>query len=173
MRDQVLAAALLMLGATSSAQGPAQTQDKQFGRFCAPDTITIPANEFVTSDNVGPAAGQTAVYGAGRVVLNAPPYNDRSNSVTYHVDVRCSGRYVFSAEYAAATPRPVQLWINGTMVMGAALNLATGGWMPENQRWQRMGEVLLRPGVNVILLRSGTVFPHVRTLRLEPVHRPD
>lgn len=132
------------------------------------ETIVIAAASFKTSSNVAPGAGRAASYGSD-VVLNAPPYNARPNMVEYDFNAAAAGKYSLSIEVAAAQARPVRVLLNGALVNGNALNVATGGWTPEFQKWVPVpAEISLRAGANTLRIERDNVFPHIRTLKFEP-----
>jgi uncharacterized caspase-like protein len=129
--------------------------------------ITIPAVNFASQQNVAAASGSAAFY--GDVILNAPPYISRPNAAEWNVNTSTGGRYKFEVQVAAAEPRPVTIFINGTIWRQSALNSVTGGWTLDYQRYHDLGLITLRPGVNVIAFHRDDYFPHIRTLRFTPV----
>jgi len=78
------------------------------------------------------------------------------------------GQYNVVATYAAADSRPVNVSVNGTVVIPNALSLLTGGWNPENRVQYPLGSITLVAGTNVIRIScpAGQSFPHVKALTL-------
>jgi hypothetical protein len=71
------------------------------------------------------------------------------------------GQYNLYVEYAAATARPVYITVNNKTISNAA-NAATGCWDVTCQQLLIQGGVTLRSGVNTIVVRRTSVFPHIR-----------
>ena len=82
----------------------------------------------------------------------------------YILDVAEEGEYRLDLRYAAATPRPIRVRINGK-VYGSALEESTGGWMPENQAWSQAGIYPLIKGYNIITLEADSDWPCIDKLR--------
>ena len=157
--------------ATTTSQDPSETYETtheyvydDLSGEC--EEIIIDATDYSDALNIAPTSGTTAVFGSG-VILNAPPYNDRKNMVEYEVDAD-SGDYTIFIEAAAASPRPVRVYVNGKILNASALNRATGGWGPEHQEFQEVAQkVKLKDGINTIRIERASVFPHIRTISLE------
>ena len=109
-------------------------------------------------------------YGAGIGVL--VNQGQLPNFVEYDIEVERAGTYQVEIRYAAATPRPCLLIVNGTTVKVDAAGHATGSWTPESQRWFVEGFFALSAGKNVLRLQHPKFFPHIDKLMLVPVQVP-
>lgn len=128
--------------------------------------IYVPASSYENGNNValGPIPN---LYGAD-VLMNAPPYNERPNSAQFAVEAASAGKYNLYVRLAAASPRPLDIKINGKTILKGAINESTGGWLPSNQVWKLAGTVELRRGNNSLELSRSGVFPHITALKLIP-----
>lgn len=133
-----------------------------------PAPVSIRAADFVRGINVALASGPVAIYGAD-VLLNGPPYNERPNAAEFEFRTLASGSYRMSAEYAAESPRPVDIYINRRLVISRGLSAPTGCFEPGCQKWMSQGEVQLEYGLNILRIERDNVFPHVRAFKFEPV----
>ncbi|GEM_PF-5797248 len=132
----------------------------------AANEIEIPAVTYKRGQNVarGPLPN---LYGSD-VLMNAPPFHDAPNAAEFDIYIPAGGNYKLSVRLAAAEPRPVDVFVNGTLAIPGALNISTGGWLPVNQKWEDAGTLTLREGINTIKLQRSSVFPHIMTLKLSP-----
>jgi hypothetical protein len=130
------------------------------------NTISIRAVDYSDGHKVAPASGPVAGY--GDVLLNAPPYRDPVNSAQWRVDAPVAGRYRLEVELASVVPRPVDITVNGVL-RRRMLNVATGGWNIEHQRFVEVDIFQLQQGSNLVEFSTQDVFPHLRTLRFIPV----
>ena len=93
--------------------------------------------------------------------------------VKYELNVPEQGRYVLEARYASGEPRPLDVQVGGTTVLKGVLAEDTFGVKPEHWRWQVIGELDLRQGVNTIRLstpQKGDLFPSIDRFRWYPVN---
>jgi len=127
--------------------------------------ITIRAQDFVRGTNV---AIDQCVAGPG-TLANAPPCNSAPNAAEFDFVVSAAGAYRLDINFAAASPRPVKVILNGTVVRDQALSETTGSWLNSNLRWSEVGRVMLREGANTLRLERADVFPHIHDLRFVPV----
>lgn len=130
-------------------------------------TIDVPAVNFSSGQNVAPAAGAAATYGAD-TLLSAPPDIDRPSAAEWKVTSATGGHYVLWVRYAAAEARPVQIQINGLVVGRGALGDTTKCWTPDCRTWAYVGIVELRPGENTVRIERSGAFPYLNQLRLVP-----
>jgi len=70
-----------------------------------------------------------------------------------------SGNYQVLMTYAAAESRPVVVEANGVLVSSNGLSAVTGGWIKLNTA--TVGDVRLREGDNVLVIRRNAVIPHI------------
>lgn len=129
-----------------------------------PETIIINAVNYYKGTNIAPG-GPDNVYGED-VILNAPPYNSINNAAEYRIEVESDGYYKLFIEYAAASSRPVDIYINEALAIRDALSKTTGGWMSSDQKWFEESFIELKKGYNKLVLNRSDVFPHIRSIKL-------
>lgn len=129
--------------------------------------ISIRATDFVRGTNV--AIDQCTV-GPG-ILANAPPCNAAPNAAEFDFSVAAPGAYQLEIYFAAANgwPRPIKVYLNGTVIRDQALSETTGGWGNEKLTWSEVGRVTLKEGANIIRLERSDVFPHIHDLKLVPI----
>jgi hypothetical protein len=125
--------------------------------------IEIPAVRFSRGGNV-----EAGVLPYGDVIHNAAPYGPAPNWVEYDFNAYSGGEYDLWIEYAAEESRPVDIALNGRVILSSALAQATGGWHIINQQLTRQCIVTLLEGRNTLRLERADIFPHIRTIRLVP-----
>jgi hypothetical protein len=132
-----------------------------------PGEILLPAVGYQNGQNVarGPLPN---LYGPD-VLMNAPPFNIRQNSAEFGFSAPAPGKYKLYVRLAAAQPRPLDVTVNGNKRLAGALNVTTGGWLPNNQEWREAGVVELKSDFNTLKLEGKPVFPHITMLKLTPV----
>ena len=91
------------------------------------------------------------------------------NFTEYDFDVVQAGRFQFELRYAAASSRPVKVFVNGVLVKADAAGNVTGSWTPETQTWFVEGFVSIKAGRNLIRLEQPQFFPHIDKLLLTPI----
>jgi hypothetical protein len=64
--------------------------------------------------------------------------------------------------------RWTKLLVDGTVVNGSAAGSTTGGFYPENQRWEPAALVKLKQGEHTMRIESESVFPHIDRILLSP-----
>ena len=80
------------------------------------------------------------------------------------------GRYRLDVRYAAKESRPMQVLLDGEVVVARALEAVTGDWMPAGQAWHAAGELVLGSGSHVLRLQGlQPHVPHLDALLLTPV----
>jgi hypothetical protein len=132
-----------------------------------PMTIEIDATKF--RNPLGIAINQDAAYGAGKVIVNAPPQNvGRPNAADYGF-FGVAGTYLLAIQYAAMEARAVEVSVNGQKIPWKALEAPTGCWEFECQKWLDQYPVTLTQGWNILRIEREHVFPHIQALRLTPV----
>jgi hypothetical protein len=126
--------------------------------------IEISARDFVNGTNV---AIDQCTAGPG-ILANAPPCNAAPNAADFLFESARGGTYQLDVRYAADSPRPVQVILNGQLISDQALSQTTGGWDNSNLAWVSVGPVTLSAGSNRLRLVRSDVFPHIHDLRLVP-----
>lgn len=137
---------------------------QQSNPACTNKPIELRAKDFTLS--VGIEVGRVPQWGLTSI-HNAEPYTPRLNTAAYQFD-GCAGAYHLDVEYAAAESRPVEIYLNGDLVIPTGLAAVTGGWSDSNQTWQRQGDVQLISGANTLRFLRESYFPHIRAIRLIP-----
>ncbi|MCP5524885.1 MAG: hypothetical protein H7A46_25450, partial [Verrucomicrobiales bacterium] len=93
-------------------------------------------------------------------------YGGRSPIVVeYDLELPVGGRYGLSVQYAAGTPRPVELRIDGRP-QGTVCRTSTGSWNTSGAVWEEAIGFELAAGKHCLRLERGEAFPHVVALRL-------
>ncbi|WP_162931505.1 hypothetical protein [Teredinibacter turnerae] len=121
--------------------------------------ISIKATSCEPCLNVAPSG-----YGPD-IILNSPPQGERPNGATYKFKA-IGGQYELWVEYAALKPRPVQISLNGRLIIPYGLQAATGSWSKPEKMLQT--NVYLDEGTNVLELYRNNVFPHVKQIEFIP-----
>lgn len=120
------------------------------------DNYRIRAQTAVKTENT--AAG--APDGYGDSLITRTPGN-LPTSAQYELTVTSPGTYELSIDYAAASPRPLLVTVNGEQITGNAASSATGGWTEGYRKISKEGTVDLKAGKNKIMLSRNSDFPHV------------
>ncbi|WP_394796005.1 DUF1553 domain-containing protein [Armatimonas sp.] len=102
------------------------------------------------------------------VLVNAEKYPNRTE---YEISVPTAGPYQLDLRYASGDPRPVRVYVNGTLVASNAAGKVTGGFYPQHQQWFAEGVFPLKAGANTLKLERDSYFPHLDKLLL--IARPD
>ena len=103
---------------------------------------------------------QTTGYGEGIGVV----VSHRAGFVEFDINTAVAGPYQLELRFAAKESRPVQLFVNGTLVDDEVAGQVTGSWNPDGQRWFPGGGFELRQGGNTIRLYRDGVYPHLDRL---------
>ena len=77
------------------------------------------------------------------------------------------GQYYIHVNFAAGSPRPLKLKING-IDQGRILSESTGGWKSNSLKWVKYGPYTFKHGLNVIRMESKGLFPHLKMLSFSP-----
>ena len=130
---------------------------------------------------VGSAGGVTfeaETFARGNVVVDRERYGKgigivgdlgvEEDHVEWDVDVVAAGDHVVLLRYAAASPRPARVLVNGVLFEKPAMTRSTGSWMPDGQRWFSEGKLSLRKGKNVLRLETQPHMSHLDKLGIVP-----
>lgn len=128
--------------------------------------MLIRASDFVRGVNI--AVGECGNYGTD-VILNAAPCTSQPNAAEYDFNIQFGGKYQMIVEYASAGSRPVNITLNGNLVLENALAAATGCWEPKCQQSLEQGIVILRSDKNTLKIERSDVFPHIRSITFRPI----
>jgi uncharacterized membrane protein len=113
----------------------------------------------------GNAVGEKTFYGVGIGVLTSASV---PVSAEYVVQIPKAGKYEVRARYATASPRPVTLTVGGLPVSNTLGAVATGGFVPANQKWSSAGYVELGAGPVKVKLESTGPLPHFDKIAFVP-----
>ncbi len=147
-----------------ASQRAAATLEAERKAAAARVPIVLQARNFTRGVNV---AVDACTPGPG-VLANARPCNNAINSAEWDFTVSASGSYQMEIEYAALTPRPVNIYINGIRTFMGAIPQTTGGWNNTHLAWRPVGTLGLTVGKPITLRLEGTgagIFPHIRAIR--------
>ncbi len=134
-----------------------------------PDPQKIPGAILIEAEDYsrGNVLKDRETYGIGiGVLVNR---GETPNFTEYDCDVEQPGRFQFEIRYAAASSRPVKVFVNGDLFKSDAAEKVTGSWTPETQTWFVEGFVSIKAGRNLIRLEQPQFFPHIDKLLLTPI----
>ncbi len=86
--------------------------------------------------------------------------------IEYDVDFPVAAEYTISIYYAAASARPVGLFLDGEQV-GICCRGTTGSWNSSKSDWEEACRVHVPKGSHTVRLYSDNVFPHIVALRFD------
>ncbi len=104
----------------------------------------------------------TTGYGEGIGVI----VSRKAGFVEFDVNTSMAGPYQLELRFTAKDSRPVQLFVNGSLVDDAIAGQVTGSWNPDGQRWFPGGRFELQQGENTIRLYRDGGYPHIDRLVL-------
>ena len=81
------------------------------------------------------------------------------------------GVYLLFCRLAAQAPRPVDVFIDGTLIRRGALAVTTGGWRSSTARWFPVGPVPMKAGQHTLKILRATCIPHIDAFGL--IRDPD
>ena len=87
----------------------------------------------------------------------------------WDITVPNAGTYQLELRYAAEQSRPMKISLNGSIIRNDAAGTATGGWFPDNQKWEPQAIVTLKTGKNVLRIERSDAIPHIDKLAFIPV----
>ncbi|MEZ6196883.1 MAG: DUF1549 domain-containing protein [Planctomycetota bacterium] len=90
----------------------------------------------------------------------------------FDLDVPVTGDYRLELRYAAKEARPMRWAIDGRAGEGEVAGATTGGWMPDDQRWDEGIPLRLEAGRRVLRLERDGAVPHLDKIALRPVEMP-
>jgi hypothetical protein len=146
-----------------SRPGPWSPHLKEF-RLVA-EVVDIPATSFIGGAPLGKNN-----YGLGVIDTGACGGN---SSATYEFTFagKKPTRLLLESVYTAMDSRPVDIVINPLdekpQTFTNVMATVTGSWWKDRQRVESIGEVVVRPGKNTLMLRkTGGPIPHIQEFRL-------
>lgn len=163
------AAVLAVLSTVETGVGDAEAYlpaNVKPGPHTVPQAIELEARQAVRKVNTEVGGDLLEEY--GMVLHNAQPYEvDKPNAAEFDFDASVGGRYRLDITYAALTPRPVSIAVNGVVVLESGCGSITGSWVNQQKETQ-LDDVRLKAGVNTLKLYSEHVFPHISRIRFVP-----
>ena len=117
-------------------------------------------------------------FDRGNVRVSTPgqPYADEyaciwnagqlPNRAEYDLDFPVCGDYTVVALYAAESPRPVAIYLDGERVLEGFTG-STGSWQTSSARWETQGTIRIARGRRTIRLVCQGPMPHISALRFE------
>ncbi len=142
--------------------------DRMLGEFLDRDSALEWEAEKFARGNVIVDSEQ---YGNGIGIISDP--GAQKNFAEYDLKIEKPGSYFLALRYAAKSKRPGRILVDGQVAVEPALSKATGGWMPENQRWIQEGQLELTAGTRVLRIESEPMMSHLDKVRLVPVNSPE
>jgi formylglycine-generating enzyme required for sulfatase activity len=89
------------------------------------------------------------------------------NQSEYDLEFPVAGQYTLVALYTAASPRPMDIYIDGQRVH-RGFSSVTGDWRTASAQWERQCTVALAAGRHTVRLQCpGACMPHICALRFE------
>ena len=113
-----------------------------------------------------------SMYGNEAIPL-AHTVQGGEQQVTWDLEVLQEGLHEIQVRYTALESRPMKLYLNGEVLVEAALGETTGTWGLEGLRWQSVGSFEFKAGVQQFKLVGGSAVPHLDRIRLLPKKEPD
>ncbi len=144
----ILLAAVLTAGLAAICRGQGPAADSP------PAAFTIRADWFDRGNVRVSTPGQryadkfACIWNAGEL----------PNRAEYDVDFPVSGDYTIAALFAARTPRPVEIYLDGEKVVEGFTG-ATGSWQTSQARWETQGTVHIEKGRRTIKLLCAGPMP--------------
>ena len=86
--------------------------------------------------------------------------------VEYDFELPMASDFTLSLRYAAATARPVKLFLDGR-ALGEGCRTASGGWTTSRAKWEKATRFTATKGRHTLKLERGGDFPHLVSLRIE------
>lgn len=101
-----------------------------------------------------------------------PAWLSGTGLAEYWIDIPHEQDYAVSLRYAAISPLPCDLIVDGVDLhpFHMAARNSTGGATPVQAFWERQGQIRLTPGLHWIRVEG--ILPEIVALRLEPVSTP-
>ena len=125
-------------------------------------SMVIEAESFLR----GNARVDRTFYGQSIGVV-ATPVGVPDTFMEYEIELPAAGRYQVELRVASAVSRPLYLHVNGEVIGESIAAVATGGWLPESQRWIYAGTFRSAdPRCTLRIRRDGGPIPHIDKLRL-------
>ncbi len=86
------------------------------------------------------------------------------NRAEYDIDFPVTADYTIVALYTAASPRPVDILLDGKVVHTGFASV-TGGWNTTRAQWEKQCTIRITKGKHTIALQRGECMPHISALQ--------
>lgn len=115
--------------------------------------------------------GNVAVYEVGMPWADAAPCvvngGVAPNTAEYDIDLPVTARYAVWARYASADSRPVDLYLDDTLLT-RGLSSTTGSFNTSSAQWEKQAEVNITAGRHIFkFVCPGPCIPHIVAFRFE------
>jgi len=148
-----------------------QAQPQPPPPFQARTIATVGKDNFSTGTNVRYGGPMSAAYGDDTVLNDPPDVNHDVNEGIWKFTVQKPPEdLVWSICYAAELSRPVEVWLNGTLLSPNAAAGTTGGWNSGDRKCLAQGRTNLRDGENTLRIHRDGLFPHIYQITFNQTH---
>jgi len=152
--------------ASDVVRGESPAQDAPAAKPAA--SLVIPAYAY--------DRGNPRTYRPGETYADAGPMVTWGGQypvvVEYDIDFPVEAEYTLHISYAAADPRPAELFLDGKP-RGTCCRTATGSWNTSGAKWEETCKLTIAKGRHTVKLSRNAPFPHVVSLRFDsPVPFP-
>lgn len=127
----------------------------------AEGVITVEAVDFDASNARVVQHGESYADGPACIFNKG----ETPNWTEYVLDIPVTADYTVAVLYAAAQSRPVQILVDGNVVV-TGLKGVTGEWQTSSAQWEDQCVTRIAKGSHVVTLRTDSIFPHICALRL-------
>ena len=125
-------------------------------------------NHFLTSQAEDFTRGNVQIdherYGLGIGIISDP--GTQQNHAEYDFETARARRLAIEIRYAAETPRPGRILVDGAPITSEAFSALTGGWQPESQAWHLEGVFEIAAGKHTLRFESEPMMVHIDQFRL-------
>ena len=89
------------------------------------------------------------------------------NVTEYDVDFPVTAKYTIVALYAAMASRPVDIYLDGKLLVRAGFKSTTGSWLSSTAKWEMQCQAEITQGKHTVKLQRAQCIPHICALRFE------
>ena len=92
--------------------------------------------------------------------------------VEYELFFQTDGNYELWVEYASKDSRPIDVFLDGRLVVHQGFKNITGGWSEKDVKRFKEGTLgIKQPGKHILRLSSIEAIPHLRTITLQKINQ--
>ncbi|MDY0166929.1 MAG: SUMF1/EgtB/PvdO family nonheme iron enzyme [Thermoguttaceae bacterium] len=154
--SEILLAVLLVAGAEAACLGQERNSASPAAGFTIRADWSDRGNIRVSTLGESYADKFACIWNAGEL----------PNWAEYDLDFPVTADYTIAALYAAHSPRPVEVYLDGEKIV-EGFTSATGGWQTSHARWETQGTVRIIQGRHTVKLHCAGPMPHICALRFE------